>query len=75
MTYSGRIKNGVVVLDEDPRLPEGTVVRIELVECGVSDGNGSGLFRAAEHAKPTGMSDLAVNHDHYLYGHPKVDHG
>jgi len=75
MTYSGRIKNGVVVLDEGPGLPEGAAVRVELVECEASDRNGSGLFLAAKHAMPTGISDLAVNHDHYLYGHPKVDHG
>ncbi|MFH1108418.1 MAG: hypothetical protein V1790_04365 [Planctomycetota bacterium] len=26
-------------------------------------------------AKSTGIRDLAINHDHYLYGHPKVRHG
>ena len=29
MTYHGRVKNGVVVLDDDAKMPEGTVVRVE----------------------------------------------
>ena len=75
MTYSGRIKNGVVVFDEESQLPEGTVVRVQPVKGAEPGENGSGLFRASEHAEPTGISDLAGNHEHYLYGHPKVDHG
>lgn len=30
MTYAGRIKNGVAVLDEPVTLPEGTPVRVEV---------------------------------------------
>ena len=32
MTYRGRIKDGVVVLDEQVRLAEGTIVRVEPIE-------------------------------------------
>ena len=30
MTYAGRIKNGVAVLDEPVKLPDGTCVRVEI---------------------------------------------
>ena len=30
------------------------------------------LFRMGEFAIDTGIPDLAVNVDHYLYGHPKA---
>jgi hypothetical protein len=33
------------------------------------------LFRMGELAVETGISDLATNADHYLYGHPKASHG
>jgi len=32
MSYRGRVRNGVVVLDGAVRLPEGAVVRVELAE-------------------------------------------
>ena len=32
MVYRGRVKNGVVVLDDPNSLPEGTQVRVEPVE-------------------------------------------
>ena len=78
MTYRGRVKNGVVVLEGEAMMPEGTEVRVEPIEPGSRDaspGTPSALFRAAERAKKTGISDLAINHDHYLYGHPKVSDG
>ncbi len=30
MTYRGKVKNGVVVLDEAPKLAEGTIVNVEV---------------------------------------------
>ena len=32
MSYPGHVRNGVVVLDEPVRLPDGTAVRVELAE-------------------------------------------
>ncbi len=60
MTYRGRVKNGVVVLDDPVGLGEGTVVRVEPV--GTSDDDDapdglSALFRAPERAKKTGIAD------------------
>lgn len=74
MVYQGKIQNGVVVLEPGVQIPEGTSVRVEPIEEAVSTCR-SALFRAAERAKPTGIPDLAINHDHYLYGHPKVNGG
>jgi len=74
MTCRGRVLGGVVVFEGGTRLPEGAEVRVELVDQPreSSGQQPSPLFRAGEHAKPTGIPDLSVNHDHYLYGHPKV---
>lgn len=72
MTYGGRVKSGVVVLDEGVALPEGTVVRVEPVKTAVEAGEDDPVYRIAELAVPTGIPDLARNIDHYLYGHPKV---
>jgi hypothetical protein len=75
MTYRGQIRNGVVVLEGQPPLEEGTVVTVEPVT----------RAEAAEEPLPTlaelfkdlagkavGLpEDMAENHDHYLHGTPK----
>jgi len=73
MVYRGRVTNGVVVLEGDIRLPEGTPVTVEPVEKPPLPIQDDPLYRMAELAVPTGIPDLALNIDHYLYGHPKVD--
>jgi len=79
MTYRGTVKNGVVVLDGAITLSDGTVVQIEPIDVSRPQGSSlpaaSPLFRASQRARPTGIPDLAINHDHYLYGHPKVSDG
>ena len=78
MTYRGRIKNGVVVLDEAIPLPEG--VEVEVVLQGTTAGT-----VAQDEKIPTlyeqfkdfigiveGLPpDMAENHDHYIHGCPK----
>jgi hypothetical protein len=78
MVYRGRVKNGVIVLDEPGKLKEGQPVSVRLLR---------------QRTRPTGKkksrptladvlgdligsvkglpSDLSLNHDHYLYGTPK----
>lgn len=76
MVFKGHVRQGVVVFDTTCELADGTVVRIEPISSDESLGSMSeagDLFRVSEMAKPTGVSDLALNHDHYLYGHPKVE--
>ena len=72
MTYRGRVSNGMVVLEGNVRLPEGTAVKVEPVDTDTPADADDRLYRLGELAVPTGIPDLALNIDHYLYGHPKV---
>jgi hypothetical protein len=77
MVYRGHVKRGVVVLDDVVTLPEGSEVRVEVTAeeaAPLLDANGETLGqKLLKHAgKAVGLPpDLAVNHDHYLYGTPK----
>jgi len=75
MTYRGRVKDGTIVLDAGSQLPEGSIVRIELESSEPSTRKAATdpLFRITDLAAETGISDLATNIDHYLYGHPKAN--
>jgi len=71
MTYKGRVRNGLIVLDPPAELPEGTEVRVEPVEDdddyrGLREGllSLSGIVEGLP-------SDMARNHDRYLHGTPK----
>ena len=77
MTYRGKVKNGVVILEAGAKIPDGSEVKVEPIGSEQTESASIGrelssLFQAADRAKPTGITDLAINHDHYLYGHPKV---
>jgi len=71
MTYRGRVKNGVIVLDEPLTLPEGAQVEVT-----PSDAQGDGptwaeVFKDVI-GKAAGLpADSSINHDHYLHGAPK----
>ena len=71
MVYRGQVKNGVVILEGEQSLPEGTIVQVETVEAEKpADTLGKRLMKYA--GAIDGLpSDLAHNHDHYLYGTPK----
>lgn len=70
MQYKGQIKNGVVVFDGQPPLPDGVRVTVEPEET-------PSRRTLADRLKPVigiakGLpSDLAENHDHYIHGRPK----
>jgi hypothetical protein len=75
MTYQGTVQNGVVVFEPGVQLPEGAPVRVEVVKEKTTEDRSPKddiLFNMADYAIDTGIPDLAVNIDHYLYGHPKV---
>ena len=70
MTYRGRVKGGVVVLEPGARLNEGADVMVELVAKPDEYGSlrdGLLAFSGAVKGLP---SDVARNHDHYIHGAP-----
>ncbi len=68
MTYKAHIKNGVAVLDDGAKLPEGSEVLIQPVESSISLGE---LLRDVAGKGKDLPSDGSVQHDHYIYGTPK----
>lgn len=79
MVYQGTVQNGVVVFPNGVKLPEGVSVDVSIAlppqkskTANKDDAELDSIFRMGELAIDTGIPDLAVNIDHYLYGHPKV---
>ena len=71
MKYNGTIKGGVVVLEGNATLGEGTRVQVEPVEMPPGPPTlGQRLKRFSGAAKRL-PNDMAQNHDHYLHGRPK----
>jgi len=71
MSYTGTIKNGVVVLPPGVPWPEGTEVEITpLVPAKDAEKFTDDLLGIAGRTKKL-PPDLARNHDHYLHGLPK----
>jgi hypothetical protein len=71
---TGRVVNGIVVLDQPGKLEEGTEVRVRPVQrTSEREGNEDSLsdmllsFAGTVEGLP---EDMALNHDHYLYGVP-----
>jgi hypothetical protein len=75
MEYRGTVRNGVVIFEDGGTLPEGTLVRVEPL---------GGPFDSLAEQESVGQrllelagivddlpEDMALNHDHYLHGHPK----
>lgn len=75
MTVQGKIKNGVVVLQNGAVLPEGTSVTVRPLKKPAAKGpaKAHGRRKLLRHAgKATDLpADAARNLDHYLYGHAK----
>ena len=75
----GTVENGVVKLPPGAGLADGTTVRVEVVTettvpTGEDPDEGRSFYEVFEQfvgCVKDGPSDLAVNHDHYLYGTPK----
>jgi hypothetical protein len=75
MVYRGIVKKGVIVVEDGGGLPEGTEVRIEPIvrekSPAVEGPTLAEQFRNVIGTVPELPSDMAENHDHYLYGTPK----
>lgn len=71
----GKMVNGHVVLDEPSNLEEGTEVRVTpILSTPKTNGEHDSLSKMLLSFAGTidGLpEDLALNHDHYLYGVPK----
>ena len=70
MVYFGRVQNGKIVPEPGARLAEGSTVRIEPVEA-AANGTPQDVDPADDldrFAVPTGIPDLASQHDHYSSG-------
>ncbi len=74
MTYRGEVRGGAIVLEGGVLLPDGTTVLVQPLTRETADSSGDDLFEMGKLAVETGIPDLATNIDHYLYGHPKVNH-
>jgi hypothetical protein len=73
-TYTGEVRNGVVVFDEDkPLPPEGSRLRIEVIpETSGPRGRTLAERLASVIGQAEGLpTDLADQHDHYLHGQPR----
>jgi hypothetical protein len=75
MVYHGSVHDGLVVLEGDVRLADGTPVTVQTIDLPVPTVTDDPVYRLGELAAPTGIPDLATNIDHYLYGHPKAADG
>ena len=80
-SVTGTFKNGVVELNESVSWTEGQEVTITVAQNDrpdnaqpMTDEDWDKLDRALEECKmETGITDLAHQHDHYLYGTPKKE--
>ncbi len=75
MKVRGKMKNGVVVLQNAAALPDGATVTVRPVKKSPAKRSAKphGRRKLLRHAgKATGLpADAARNLDHYLYGHAK----
>ncbi len=80
MVYRGVVKKGRIRVEGDVDLPDGTAVSIRPLKSSSRAATGSTslgrLLRrfagALDGEARPGVTDLAYNHDHYLYGTPKL---
>ena len=70
VSYKGTVRNGVVVLPPEAKLPEGATVEVTPLE--TAAGEPQFLRAILKLAKPRDWpADFALNHAHYAKGHPK----
>jgi hypothetical protein len=71
MSYTGKVKDGVVVLSSGVKLPEGAEVRVEPLELLPADEPSIRAVLRLAKPRPHWPKDYALNHAHYVKGHPK----
>lgn len=70
MIYRGRVESGRILLEDGVTLPEGTEVQVIATKPGEKRSLAD-RFRKFIGVVDDLPSDMAENHDHYLYGTPK----
>jgi len=71
MSYKGIVKNGVVVLPPEAKLPEGAEVEVIPSQARPEDDPFLAAVQKVAKPRPHWPRDYARNLDHYLYGVPK----
>ena len=71
MSYTGKVKNGVVVLPPEVKLPEGAEVRVEPVELLPEDDPFLQAVLKLAKPRPHWPRDYALNHGLYVSGEPR----
>ncbi len=71
MSFTGKVKNGVVVLPPEANLPEGAEVKVEPLDLiPENDPFIQAVLKLAK-PRPHWPKDYALNHGHYVSGEPK----
>ncbi len=71
MVLEGTIRNGTIVLDQPPVLPEGSRVEV-VVKATAQEASPLGEMLLRHAGEAVGLpEDLAAQHDHYLHGTPR----
>ena len=71
MSMIGKVKNGVVMLPRQAKLPDGTELELTpLPSAKAAEDLTEELLRISRTTRSL-PADLAENHDHYLHGLPK----
>lgn len=70
MTVEGTVKNGMIVLDQAAKLPDGTRVQVIVPDGAAPQPTLQNLLDLAGTVNDL-PSDMALNHNQYLHGHPK----
>ena len=72
MSFTGQVKEGVVVFDGPARPPDGAAVRVEEMPAATRQPPTWGeVFQDLIGAVEGLPEDMAENHDHYIHGSPK----
>lgn len=71
MSFTGKIRNGVVVLPPEIKLPEGTEVSVEAPSLPPEDDPFIQAVLKLAKPRPHWPKDYALNHGHYVSGEPE----
>jgi hypothetical protein len=71
VSIKGTVKNGVVVLPPEAKLPEGMTVEVIAEETRADDPPFLQAILKLAKPRPDWPEDFALNHAHYAKGHPR----